>query len=134
MKTSKKNILIIEDDTDFAGFLKYLVEEAGYTALTASNSVQANRILLKQKPDLITLDLLLPGETGIKIFRKIRGSQNWKDIPIIVITGVDANTNQEISYKNFLKGVNLKAPEAYLEKPIEQNFLIKMVDRLLAAA
>jgi twitching motility two-component system response regulator PilH len=134
MKTSKKNILIIEDDTDFAGFLKYLVEEAGYTALTASNSVQANRILLKQKPDLITLDLLLPGDTGIKIFRKIRGSQNWKDIPIIVITGVDADTNQEISYKNFLKGVNLKAPEAYLEKPIEQNYLIKTVDRLLAAA
>ena len=134
MKTRNKSILIIEDDLDFAGFLKYLVEEAGYSAVIAGTGTQAIRALVKQRPDLITLDLILPGETGIKLFRKIRGSQNWSDIPIVIVTGVDANTNREISYRNFLKGVNVRAPEAYLEKPVKSDFLIKTVDKLLAVA
>ncbi len=134
MKTQRKSILIIEDDFDFAGFLKYLVEESGYSAVIAGTSAQAIRALVKQKPDLITLDLILPGETGIKLFRKIRGSQNWNDIPIVIITGIDTNTNSDISYKNFLKGVAIRAPEAYLEKPVKSDFLIKTVDKLLAVA
>ena len=134
MKTRNKSILIIEDDLDFAGFLKYLVEEAGYGAVVAGTGTQAIRALVKRRPDLITLDLILPGETGIKLFRKIRSSQNWNDIPIVIITGVDANTNREISYRNFLKGVNVRAPEAYLEKPVKSDFLIQTVDKLLAVA
>ncbi|MGC9027804.1 MAG: response regulator [bacterium] len=131
-KENKKTVLIIEDDVEFANFLKYLIEEYGYNAMVACDSIQANRILMKQQPDLITLDLVLPGETGIKLFRKIRGSQNWKDIPIIVITGVDAGTHKEISYKGFLKGVNLKPPEAYLEKPLEQELLIQAISKILS--
>lgn len=130
---NKKNILIIEDDLDFANFLKYLLEEANYNVKIASNSLEANKCLLKQRPDLITLDLVLPGETGIKLFRMIRSSQNWKDIPIIVITGVDSYTHKEISYKGFLKGVNLKPPEAYLEKPLEHDLLISTISKVLSA-
>jgi|YelNatPaOPRAMG01_1025707.scaffolds.fasta_scaffold00844_32 DNA-binding response OmpR family regulator len=128
----KKSILIIEDDINFANFLKYLIEESGYNAIVANDSAQANRILLKQQPDLITLDLVLPGETGIKLFRRLRSSQNWKDIPIIVITGVDSATNKEISYKSFLKGVKLKPPEAYIEKPIEQQRLLNAIEKIIA--
>jgi len=128
----KKSILIIEDDINFANFLKYLIEESGYNAIVANDSAQANRILLKQQPDLITLDLVLPGETGIKLFRRLRSSQNWKDIPIIIITGVDSATNKEISYKSFLKGVKLKPPEAYIEKPIEQQRLLNAIEKIIA--
>jgi DNA-binding response OmpR family regulator len=128
----KKSILIIEDDINFANFLKYLIEESGYNAIVANDSAQANRILLKQQPDLITLDLVLPGETGIKLFRRLRSSQNWKDIPIIVITGVDSATNKEVSYKSFLKGVKLKPPEAYIEKPIEQQRLLNAIEKIIA--
>lgn len=75
-----KNILIVDDDSHIGDLLEELLEQAGYNALRAYSGTETLLVLTHTKPDLILLDLMLPGLTGEEVLKKI------KDIPVIVIS------------------------------------------------
>ncbi|MCK5742595.1 MAG: response regulator, partial [Chlorobi bacterium] len=77
------------------------------------------------KPDLITLDVSMPEMSGVKFYRTIRENEEWKSIPIIIITGVSDD------FKNFISSRSkVPPPEGYLSKPVEADDLLKLVGEL----
>lgn len=84
-------VLIVEDDKDLLAALKAKLEREGYRTLTAQDGVEA-LTLMKQKPDGVLLDLLLPKKSGMEVLEEIHSSPEWKSIPVIIIS----NSGQEV--------------------------------------
>jgi CheY-like chemotaxis protein len=84
----KRKILVVDDEEDTVEFLTELLEDNGYEVTPAHNGVEALALILRERPDLILLDLQMPEETGTGLYRKLHRSKKYKDIPVIVISGV----------------------------------------------
>ena len=127
-----KSILIIEDESDVSQFFKMALEDAGYEVTVADNAEAAMKSIKANPPDLMTLDLIMPNQTGISLFKELRTSSEYKEIPIIVITGVDQDTKQAFSHKHLFKKLKIvHEPEAYLVKPVSSDTLTKTVEQVL---
>ncbi len=85
---TKKRILVVDDEKDVVEYLTELLEDNGYEVTPAYDGVAAMESIAKEKPDLILLDLLMPEETGTGLYRKLHNKKAYKDIPIIVISGL----------------------------------------------
>lgn len=83
----KKKILIVDDDPNIVDYLVTLFEDNDYETCSANNAQDGFELAKKEVPDLITLDLEMPGEWGPRLFRKISEEKSLKNIPVIVITG-----------------------------------------------
>lgn len=110
-----KKILIIDDESDVITFLETLFKKEGYETCTANDGVAGREVLKQENPDLITLDLQMPKNTGTDFYRKICRDERYKNIPVIVISG--------------LPGRHLAVPKpvAVFDKPIDKETLIKVV-------
>ena len=87
----KKKILIIDDDPKVVEYLVALFEDNDYQALSAKDAVEGLGMAKKEIPDLITLDLEMPGEWGPRFYRKMSQEKDLKNIPVIVISGISGN-------------------------------------------
>ncbi len=86
-----KKILIIDDDQDIRSYLGDLFSDNGYETVMAEDGAVAMEVVTAEKPDLITLDLEMPGEWGPRFYRKLSQSDEFKRTPVIVISGLQAN-------------------------------------------
>ena len=86
-----KKILIIDDDPDIRDYLSTLFEDNGYQAVTAADVPGALQTAREERPDLITLDLDLPGEWGPRFYRHLSQDAQLKNTPVIVISGLSGN-------------------------------------------
>ena len=82
----KHNIYVVEDDTDIAELLYFNLEKEGFKVKTEKNGDKAFDEILKKTPDLLILDLNLPGLSGIEICKYLRENARTKDLPIIMLT------------------------------------------------
>ena len=123
----KKTVLIVEDELDMRIFISTLLETNGYQPLMTRDG---NEGMLKAKdvgPDLIILDVMMPGEGGVQMYRQLKTDQNLCDIPVIMLSAVAQKT-----FAHYLNMVNARLknpipdPEAYIEKPPEAEELLKM--------
>ena len=116
---TKKNILVVDDEKDIVEFMKDLLEDNGYGVETACDGVQALEQIKKKRPDLILLDLEMPNETGTGLYRKLRGKSEFKEIPVIVVSGL-AGRNIAVS-----KSVTV------IDKPPEESQILEEVGKFL---
>jgi len=84
----KKHILVVDDEKDIVEFLTQLLEDNGYEVTAAYDGMQGMEMVVKNRPDLILLDLQMPEETGTGLYRKLHHKKEYKDIPVIVISGL----------------------------------------------
>ena len=112
-----KKILIVDDEEDIITFLDTFLKSEGFETKTAMNGVEAYKAIKNEKPDLITLDLQMPKNTGTDFFRKIRHHKEYRDIPVIVISG--------------LPGRHLAVPHpvAVFDKPIDRAELLQAIKK-----
>jgi DNA-binding response OmpR family regulator len=83
-----KKILVVDDDPNIVDYLVTLFEDNGYTVFSAENVSKGMEIAKKEIPDLITLDLEMPGQWGPRFYRKMVQDRRLKNIPVIVISGM----------------------------------------------
>lgn len=83
-----RKILIIDDDPYIVKYLEDILEDDGYATCTASNVEDALEVLKNEKPDLITLDLEMPNEWGPRFYRRMVQDPDYKDTPVIVVSGL----------------------------------------------
>ena len=107
-----KSVLVVDDDVKTVELVKLYLNRDGYRVLTAYNGVEALSLAREKHPDLIVLDLMLPGMDGLQVCRKLRGES---DVPIIMLT---ARTTEE----DRLIGLNLGADD-YVTKPFSPKEL-----------
>jgi len=111
----KAKILIVDDEDDVIIFLQTLFTKNGFITVTAKNGEEAFKIVKEEKPDLITLDLQMPKDTGTDFYRKIRRDNELNGIPIIVVSGLSG------------KHLSIAKPFAVFDKPINKEELLKSV-------
>ena len=109
-----KKILIIEDDPIVARYLDRLFTDNGYETCTATSSMEGLEVVKEEKPDLISLDLMMPGEWGPRFYRKLRKDEEFKDIPVIVVSGIDGDHA-------------IRDAVAFVHKPFDPDKLIEIV-------
>ena len=109
-----KRILIIEDDPITLRYLETLFRDNGYETITATSSVEGLELVRREMPDLISLDLQMPDEWGTRFYRKLRKDKELKDIPVIVVSGIDGDHA-------------IKDAVAFVRKPFDPDKLIGIV-------
>jgi len=124
---SKKKILIVDDEQDILTYLSTLLEDNGYNTVLAKNGEEALTQMEAALPDLITLDISMPGKSGVKFYRDMKVDDRWKHIPIIIITGVSEDFKKFISSRQ-----QVPPPEGYLSKPIEKEEILALVKKFTA--
>ncbi len=127
MNDSAKKILVIDDEPDMLDFLGSILKDNDYEVVTAVNGKDAFKKAKAEKPDLITLDISMPEESGVKAFRNLQEDDETKDIPVMIVTGISNDFKKFISTR---KVVN--PPADYMEKPIDAAEFLDKVNELLA--
>jgi CheY-like chemotaxis protein len=123
---AKKTILIIDDEPDTVTYFSSLLEDDGFDTLSAENGEEGLKMVQKSRPDLITLDVSMPETSGVRCYRELRGNEEWKSIPVIMITGVSEDFRGFIS-----KRKQVPPPDGYLAKPVDEKELLELVHKLL---
>lgn len=123
----KKKIMIVDDEEDVVTFLKALLEDNGYEVLSASNSEQALDAIKRMKPDLICLDILMPGSSGISLHKLLKEDDETRGIPALIVSGL--NIKSEIARGE--GGFSEIRRDEYIEKPIEPQEFLSKIKRLV---
>ncbi|MCA1961215.1 MAG: response regulator [Desulfomonile sp.] len=127
-----KKILIIDDEPDVVTFLGTLLRKNGYQVCEACDGVEGMKKVLEEKPDLVCLDLLMPEKTGLKMYREMRKDEHLQDVPVIMVTGIEAVDPWDFKgFKQFIHERSIPAPQGYIEKPIDKDQFLKAVREVL---
>lgn len=110
-----KKILVIDDEPHVVKYLTSFFEDCGYDTCSASNGEEGMDVLQKEKPDLITLDLQMPGDTGTRFFRNMSKAKEFKDVPVIIVSGIPG------------RHLAVKKPIAVFDKPIDRDKLLETI-------
>ena len=130
----RKKILIVEDELDLRIFLCNLLGNCGYHTIDAADRAEGLQKAKREKPALIILDVMIPKEDGIQMYREIKQDQDLKNIPVIMVSTIDRKTFSFYQkFQDTPKGTGVPEPGAYLEKPLEAEELIKLVRSLISA-
>lgn len=118
-----KHVLIADDEPNIVVSLEFLMERNGYQIRIANDGDEVLRAVEEQRPDLILLDVMLPGRSGFEVCQKIRENPAWQGIKIIMLTAKGRET--EVA-----KGLALGA-DAYITKPFSTKDLLAQVKQIL---
>jgi len=126
MSESKK-ILIVDDEEDILTYFEAIFNDNGYDTLLARDGIKGFELAKSEKPDLITLDITMPKQSGLKIYRQLKDHPELKNIPVIIITAVND------SFKIFIdKLKEVEPPKGILNKPIDPQEILKVVRGILS--
>jgi len=112
-------VLVIDDEQSIRMLMVAILEDEGHTVIEAADGYQGLELLAQERPDLVILDIMMPGIDGTETFRRIRDSSDFDDVPVIMVSAG--------SYQ---------APEAaaaFIRKPFNLTDLLNTLDRVLSA-
>jgi len=119
-------VLIVDDDHYIRGLLRALLEKEGLECHEAEDGLEALSAARELHPDLMILDVMLPGLDGYKICRMLKYDEKYSDISIIMVTSRSAPTDKETGYYT--------GADVYLTKPFDQKELIEAVMQVAGSA
>jgi CheY-like chemotaxis protein len=126
--SSRKTILVVEDEADETAYLGALFEDHGFAVISAYNGQEGFEKAKSQHPDLITLDISMPEESGVRMFRDLQGDPATADIPVIIITGITHDFKRFIETRK-----QVRPPAGYFDKPPARGELIAKINEILSA-
>jgi len=130
-----KKILLVDDDPDVLTLNMTVVEENGYIPLIAENGEKGLELAKTDHPNLIILDILMPKQSGIKMYRAVKLDETLKTIPVIILSGIAQQSFQKSQETlTGFSGLQVPDPEAYLEKPVSPAELGSAIQRIIGAA
>ncbi len=129
---TKKKILVVDDELDMRTFVCSLLGTCGYKTIVATNGLEGIQKARKAKPELIILDVMMPKEGGVQMYRELKTDNELKHIPVIMLSGIAKKTffhSQNVL--NTYMGQAVPEPEVYIEKPPESEEIIQWAESLL---
>ena len=127
-----KKVLVVDDDPDVRLFSVTVLEENGFFPLEATNGEEGLKSIKKEKPELVILDVLMPRQSGIRLYRELKTDKSLKDIPIIILSGIAKKTflRSQKALTEF-GGKEVPEPKVYLEKPVEPEVLAEEINKII---
>jgi CheY-like chemotaxis protein len=119
-----RTILVVDDEEDVRTFLSTVLEDAGAETLLAKDGDEGLAVMAKEKPDLVTLDLSMPGRDGVETFGEMRKRDEIKEIPVCVVTG-------HPEFREVIYSRAVPPPEGYMDKPVDEEELVSNLKRIL---
>ncbi|MFW5738942.1 MAG: response regulator [Myxococcota bacterium] len=127
-----KKVMVIDDEPDIQMYLMAALEDEGYETCSLEPGASVESILDAEKPDLVVLDIMMPRRSGISIYTRLRTSEAYRHLPIVLISGMS-------SAKDFLPGgfrtmvpdETIPLPDAFVEKPVQIPAFAQTVGSLL---
>jgi Fe-S oxidoreductase len=122
-----RRILVADDEPDFVTFVATVLEDNGATVLKASDGNEAFDMAKAEKPDLITLDISMPGKSGMEVFELLRKTEETSQIPVCIITG-------KPEMRQLIYDRPVPPPEGYIDKPVDEEGILFNVRKVLKLA
>jgi CheY-like chemotaxis protein len=145
-----KKVLVVDDDENTVKFLTAALEENGYEVVPAYNGKDGLEKIQHDRPDLVLLDVMMPKKTGFVLFKQLRRDEQYKDLPVIMLTGVaevledlDAQSGDtaESPYDSLREAMRksiremreegLVKPDMFIDKPIDPELVVAKVKELI---
>ena len=122
----KAKIMVVDDDAQSLELMEAMLVPNGYEVITVSDGSKALVTIPVKKPDLILLDIMMPGLDGYATLSKIKENKTISNIPVVMLTSVGFNLNKELALRLGAVG--------YITKPVDLTELLKTISRLLPSA
>lgn len=122
-RKSKKRVLVVDDEKDIVDLIRFNLERNGYEVFTAGDGNTALELATREVPDLIVLDLMLPGIEGTEVARRLKANQATAGVPIIMLTAKSEETDVVV-------GLTLGADD-YVTKPFSIKILLARLNTVL---
>jgi formate transporter len=127
-KEAAANILVVDDDPDFVEITRTVLIKEGYEVNSAANGTQAWETMIREKPDIVLLDVMMSTTLeGVDLSRKMAADPQLKDIPIIMISSIDSTWHAGKLPDN----VHIPI-DAWISKPVKPDHLLKTIQRFIA--
>lgn len=128
-----KKILIVDDEPDVVSYLEMILQDNGYKTLTAGNGSEALKILRREKPDLVTLDISMPESSGTRFYVELKKDPELSATPVFIVTAVTGFGGDKYGYEKFISHRRLvPPPEGFFPKPIDRKEFIAAVKEQLS--
>jgi CheY-like chemotaxis protein len=124
-------VLVVDDEVDVSTFLSSVIEDAGMNALVANDGNTAHEMIRRHRPDLISLDLVMPGKSGIRLLHELRKRPECARIPVVIVTGHARDPDIRRPLEQALAESSMAGPSLYLEKPVTAQGYLGAVCRIL---
>ena len=130
-----KRILIIDDEPDILMYLKILLENSGYSVVTASNGQEGIELARAEMPNLVCLDIMMPRKTGVALYQEIKTDPKLKKLPCIIISAYEsAYSFKGQAFKRLVQDRTIPEPLKFFEKPIDVNAFLEFINGYLNKA
>jgi Fe-S oxidoreductase/CheY-like chemotaxis protein len=124
-------ILVIDDEPDVRIYLGRIFKDQGCQVVEAADANQGMRAIRSERPDLVTLDLILPHKTGEKLYWELRRDEKTAALPVVIVSGYASVDKPRIDFHGFIAEKGLPQPEGFLEKPIAPETIVETVRSVL---
>jgi CheY-like chemotaxis protein len=130
---SRKKVLVLDDEPNVVAYLETLLQDNGYDTVSASDGREGMEKARSEKPDLITLDISMPEESGVRFYRELKEDPELANIPVVIVTGVTGYGYKPEDFQKFISSrKKIPPPEGFVPKPIDRDELLKGVTALLS--
>ncbi len=119
----KKTILCIEDESEMIDLMRLILERRGFRFIGAEGGEQGLDLIRSEKPDLILLDLMMPGVDGWEVYRQLKADDDLRDIPVIVVTAKAQSIDKVL-------GLHIARVDDYITKPFGPQELLASINRV----
>ncbi len=126
-----KKILVVDDEPDVCAYLARLFEDNGYAVSCAADGNEAMQAVEKEKPDLISLDLSMPNQSGVRFYRDLKAKPELSGIPVIFVTAVTGPGGPADAERFYRSRRQMPPPDAFVAKPIDPAEILALVSQLL---
>ena len=129
----RKKILVLDDEPNVVTHLETLLRDNGYDTVSAGNGREGMEKARSEKPDLITLDISMPEESGVRFYRELKKDPDLAGIPVVIVTAVTGYGGKPEDFQKFISSRGqVPPPEGFVPKPIDRDELLKGVTSLLS--
>lgn len=127
-----KKILVVDDEPNVVTYLTTLLQDNGYETVSAADGAEGIEKARAERPDLVTLDITMPKESGIRMYRNLREDPDLKSIKVVVVTAVTGYGGNPDDFERFLKTrKQVPPPDAFVAKPFEEKAFLDVIAGLL---
>lgn len=130
-KPGEVTVLVVDDEVDIATYLSSVLEDAGLNVKVANDGEQALSMIRERPPDLISLDLVMPRRSGIRLLAELRRDQQLSRIPVIIVTAHARDPKVRNDLDEVLAESTMTGPSLYLEKPVTPRRYLQSICQIL---
>lgn len=130
-RSEDKTVLVVDDEPTVRDYLATVLEDAGFKVLMAADGEEGLEIIRRHRPDLISLDLIMPRKSGHKLLYELKRDKELSRIPVLIVTAHARDDLGKGDLEDLLENRVMSGPGTYLEKPVNPRQYVRSIQRAL---